>query len=60
MPGGMMQSVGCAVIQHGRRGTRPAKAYQRWMERIPAVYREAVHEDGAFTESLWAIDPSHG
>ena len=29
-------------MQHAVRLDRPVKAYDRWMARIPAVYREAV------------------
>ncbi|MBF0623896.1 MAG: ParA family protein [Magnetococcales bacterium] len=41
-PAGTMHPVGYVVMQHGIRGSRPVKAYQRWLERIPAVYREAI------------------
>jgi len=27
------------VMQHGVRDSRPVNAYQRWMDRIPGVYR---------------------
>ncbi len=37
---GKMYSAGYVVIQHGTRGRR--KAYQRWLDRIPSVYRESV------------------
>lgn len=42
LPQGAMEPAGYVVMQHGIRENRPVKAYQRWMERIPAVYREAV------------------
>lgn len=41
-PAGAMQPAGYIVMQHGIRESRPVKAYQRWMDRIPGVYREAV------------------
>lgn len=43
MPKGTMQPIGYIVMQHGiSSGNRPVKAYNRWMDRIPGVYREAV------------------
>ncbi len=45
MPKGAMQPVGYIVMQHGIRDSRPVKAYQRWMERIPAIYRTAVLDE---------------
>lgn len=37
-----MQPIGYIVMQHGILDNRPVKAYKRWMDRIPSVYREAV------------------
>jgi cellulose biosynthesis protein BcsQ len=42
LPNGNMEPVGYVVMQHGIRETRPVKAYQRWANKIPTVYREAV------------------
>ena len=42
MPKGAMQPAGYIVMQHGILDTRPVKAYKRWIDRIPLVYREAV------------------
>lgn len=42
LPGGEMQPAGYVVMQHGIRDSRPVKAYQRWLERIPGVYRESI------------------
>jgi hypothetical protein len=41
-PFGDMRPLGYVVMQHGVRDSRPVKAYQRWMDRIPRVYRDAV------------------
>lgn len=41
-PSGEMQPLGYVVMQHGVRDSRPVKAYRRWLERIPGVYRQAV------------------
>ena len=45
MPKGAMQPVGYIVMQHGIRDSRPVKAYQCWMERIPETYRVAVLDE---------------
>jgi hypothetical protein len=37
-----MEPVGYVVLQHAVRLDRPVRAYERWIERIPAVYRTAV------------------
>ncbi len=42
LPSGEMQPAGYVVMQHAVRLKRPVKAYDRWIARIPAVYREAV------------------
>src|SRR6266567_4540893 len=41
MPKGSMQPIGYIVMQHGILDSRPVKAYKRWMDRIPNVYRES-------------------
>jgi cellulose biosynthesis protein BcsQ len=42
LPAGSMAPAGYVVMQHGTRDSRPVKAYQRWMDKIPPVYRTAV------------------
>jgi hypothetical protein len=42
MPTGKMTPVGYVVLQHPVRLDRPVKAYQRWHDRIPSVYRHSV------------------
>jgi cellulose biosynthesis protein BcsQ len=42
LPKGTMQPIGYIVMQHAVRLDRPVKAYSRWIERIPQVYRQAV------------------
>lgn len=37
--------MGYIVMQHGMRDNRPVKAYQRWMDKIPPVYRSAVLDE---------------
>ncbi len=45
MPKGSMQPIGYIVMQHGILDSRPVKAYKRWMDRIPNVYRESVLDE---------------
>jgi cellulose biosynthesis protein BcsQ len=42
LPAGSMSPAGYVVMQHGMPDSRPVKAYQRWMDKIPPVYRTAV------------------
>jgi hypothetical protein len=42
LPAGEMEAAGYVVLQHAVRLDRPVKAYARWVDRIPAVYRESV------------------
>lgn len=42
LPAGQMQPIGYLCQQHGVRLYRPVKAYDKWVQRIPTVYREAV------------------
>ena len=42
LPPGEMTPAGYVVLQHAVRLDRPVRAYGRWLEQIPAVYREAV------------------
>ena len=40
-----MVPAGYIIVQHAMRLDRPVKAYGRWMERIPAEYRQAVLDE---------------
>jgi chromosome partitioning protein len=42
IPTGDMNPLGYVVMQHGSRQNRPVKAYSKWLERIPSVYREEL------------------
>ena len=57
MPKGTMQPIGYIVMQHGILDTRPVKAYKRWMDRIPNIYREAVLDEQVTTTPSVANDP---
>lgn len=57
MPKGTMQPVGYIVMQHGIRDSRPVKAYQRWLDRIPQTYREFVLSENAGSRTSVNNDP---
>lgn len=57
MPSGKMEPVGYVVMQHGMRDSRPVKAYQRWLNRIPKIYREAVLDEPTGAALEVAADP---
>jgi len=42
MPSGAMNPLGYVVMQHSTRDSRPVKAYVKWLNRMPAVFRESV------------------
>lgn len=52
LPQGGMKPVGYVVVQYGIRDSRPVKAYQRWMDRIPSTYSHAVLEQPSGTAPL--------
>jgi cellulose biosynthesis protein BcsQ len=45
LPRGTMQPAGYVVQQHSVRLDRPVHAYDKWISRIPRVYREAVLDE---------------
>lgn len=57
MPKGTMQPVGYIVMQHGILDSRPVKAYKRWMDRIPGVYREVVLDENVKSPPAVTSDP---
>ena len=57
LPAGKMQPIGYLCQQHGVRLDRPVKAYDRWVQRIPAVYREAVLNEQAIDGMKQESDP---
>ena len=49
LPAGDITPAGYIVMQHAVRADRPVKAYQKWMKRIPEVYRnEVLNDDTAY------------
>jgi cellulose biosynthesis protein BcsQ len=58
LPAGRMEPLGYVVMQHGMRENRPFKAYQRWIDRFPAAYRQAVLDESAADAPPAGTDPS--
>ena len=42
LPSGQMQPLGYVIQQHSVRLSRPVKAYDKWVNRVPSIYRESV------------------
>jgi chromosome partitioning protein len=59
LPSGAMDPVGYIVMQHGMRDNRPVKAYQRWMDKIPPLYRRAVLDEPAVGEIPSVTEDPH-
>jgi cellulose biosynthesis protein BcsQ len=57
LPQGRMKPLGYVVQQHGVRLSRPVKAYDKWINRMPGVYHNAVLEDST-TAATPSEDPS--
>jgi len=57
LPEGRMQPVGYIVLQHSERLDRPVKAYNRWIARIPEVYRSDVLKESGGENILVKSDP---
>lgn len=57
LPRGGMAPLGYIVQQHSVRLTRPVKAYDKWINRMPAVYHDAVLQDSATPASTPSEDP---
>lgn len=56
-PDGGMYPIGYLCQQYSVRLDRPVKAYDRWVKRIPAVYREAVLNENPPSQVPAAGDP---
>jgi cellulose biosynthesis protein BcsQ len=57
LPQGYMHHVGYIVLQHSVRLDRPVQAYERWLARIPAVYRSAVLNESSENNTSILNDP---
>jgi len=56
LPAGKMAPLGYIVQQHTERLSRTVKAYDRWADRIPRVYRDSVLSDESNPPSI-TVDP---
>ncbi len=56
LPSGSMAPLGYVVMQTGMRLSRPVRAYERWVARMPEIYHAAVLSDGLAPRST-AEDP---
>jgi len=57
LPEGKMQPIGYLCQQYGVKLDRPVQAYDKWIQRIPAVYRETVLAEIQHSEIKPADDP---
>ncbi|ATO32378.1 ParA family protein [Dickeya dianthicola] len=57
LPTGKMLPIGYLCQQHGVRLDRPVKAYDKWVQRIPSVYREAVLNESPVQDMKQESDP---
>lgn len=57
LPQGEMATIGYLCQQHSVRLDRPVKAYDKWVNRIPNVYREAVLNEKPDATVKLAEDP---
>ncbi len=58
LPKGKMRPLGYIVQQHSVRLSRPVKAYDQWINRIPGIYRQYVLEEET-PGQLRPIDDPH-
>ncbi len=49
LPAGTMAPIGYVIMQPAMRLNRPVRAYERWLQRIPVVYAEAVLDKRGFS-----------
>jgi chromosome partitioning protein len=57
LPHGIMEAIGYLCQQHSVRLDRPVKAYDKWVKRIPKVYRESVLNEPNPADVPPASDP---
>jgi cellulose biosynthesis protein BcsQ len=60
LPGGRMKPIGYIVQQHSVRLSRPVKAYDKWVNRMPQVYHEAVLQNSTTASNPSADDECLG
>jgi chromosome partitioning protein len=59
VPSGEMDPAGYIVLQHAVRLDRPMRAYDRWIQRIPGIYREYMLEEPVANEVPSVDDDPH-
>jgi cellulose biosynthesis protein BcsQ len=52
LPAGTMSALGYVVMRHSVRLDRPARAFGRWMARIPLEYNESVRSDIPWADTV--------
>jgi len=57
LPAGTMSAVGYVVMRHSVQYGRPARAFGRWMSRIPGRYRESILNDDTNFAGDISADP---
>ena len=57
LPKGLMKPIGYLAQQHGVRLSRPVKAYDRWLNRMPLEYRQSVLGKKVLDAPTVAADP---
>jgi cellulose biosynthesis protein BcsQ len=57
LPEGQVKPIGYVCQQHGVRLDRPVRAYEKWVNRIPEVYRTAVLDQPLDSEYRLTDDP---
>jgi len=57
LPPGEMRPIGYLCQQYGVRLDRPVKAYDKWVKKIPSVYRKDVLGEGAVDGLVHENDP---
>ena len=57
LPKGRVEPVGYIILQHAVRLDRPVQAYDRWVARIPGVYRSHVLHKSEDREIVVTKDP---
>jgi len=57
LPQASMRPLGYIIQQHSVRLSRPVKAYDRWVNRVPGIYRESVQQQPSIEMSP-STDPN--
>ena len=58
IPDGSMQPLGYVSMLYGERTSRPTRAYQKWLERIPEVYQTEILQQNEAEDVTIEYDPN--